>query len=263
MVLKIIKGILIAGFAILLAFFPSCQKEKITVTKIDTVLVSNTIATFYAVRDASIFSTKLGVESLYTGNGSGASQMLRVGFANADGSNYYARTLVAFDVSSIPAGVEIVSATLSFAVAQSGTVVKSVSVYKVTESWNEGTTNDACNYSLTCSSPGTSIDGGNDVTWNYRQYATSSWTTEGGSFAGTASASVTSGAIALYSSPEMANDVKSWMTTPANNFGWILVADENNMVGLGGEMMRYFSREATDAGADPKTKPTLVVVYHE
>ena len=120
------------------------------------------------MHDASIFSTKQAVDPNYTGNGSGASERLRVGFADANGSNYYARTLVAFDVSSIPAGAEIVSAyarsmiqfdlsaipsnaiidSVGFQLSKgkSGTATVTISIYPVTQSWTEGTTSEGCVY---------------------------------------------------------------------------------------------------------------------
>ncbi len=55
------------------------------------------------------------------------------------------------------------------------------------------------------------------------------WTTAGGTFAASASATTNVTNVLgpfSWTSAQLATDVKNWLTTPATNFGWILTADE-------------------------------------
>jgi len=55
------------------------------------------------------------------------------------------------------------------------------------------------------------------------------WTTEGGDFFGTVSASQSVGAIGSYtwSSAQMVADVQSWLDNSTINFGWLVRGDES------------------------------------
>jgi hypothetical protein len=73
-----------------------------------------------------------------------------------------------------------------------------------------------------------------DATWNARFFDTTSpvlWTTPGGDFAATLSASIdvpaaTVNAFLAWESPQLAADVQSWLDDPASNIGWILLGNE-------------------------------------
>jgi hypothetical protein len=63
----------------------------------------------------------------------------------------------------------------------------------------------------------------NDATWRHRFYDTIFWTTEGGDFSPTVSASQSVGPIGQYmwSSAQMVADVQSWLDNrPATSVGW-------------------------------------------
>jgi hypothetical protein len=91
-----------------------------------------------------------------------------------------------------------------------------------------------------------------DATWNARFFGTASWTTPGGDFSGTVSASQsvsgTSG-TAIFNSPGLVADVQAWVNNPTTNFGWILVAQDETDAAV-----RFGSRESA-------TAPSLVIEY--
>src|SRR5690606_29351298 len=91
-----------------------------------------------------------------------------------------------------------------------------------------------------------------DATWTARFYNTANWTTPGGDFVSTPSASqFISGSFgnAVYSSTAMIEDVQAWVSNPGSNFGWILVAQDERGAGV-----RFASRQGFPA-------PTLLVDY--
>jgi hypothetical protein len=71
--------------------------------------------------------------------------------------------LIRFDVSAIPTGSQIVSATLTLTTSASGTEAGTIEVYNVTEAWSEGTLDGAAG----------------EANWTARQTGVN-WTTAGG-----------------------------------------------------------------------------------
>jgi spore coat protein A len=158
--------------------------------------------------------------------------------SNGAGDNFFAghtnngskrRGLVAFNVAgSIPAGATINSVTLTLRMSRTQAGSASVSVHRLLQDWGEGTS-DAGGQEGTGANATT-----NDATWLYRFYNTSNppgspaWTTAGGSFNATASATTTVGGNGFYnwSSAAMAADVQAWLNTPGANFGWIVIGTE-------------------------------------
>jgi len=95
-----------------------------------------------------------------------------------------------------------------------------------------------------------------DATWTHRVYDTLEWTTPGGDFDSTPSASAAVGAVGTVrwgSTPEMVADVQSWVEDPSVNNGWILIGDES----AGPSAKRFVSREHGTV-AD---RPALIVDY--
>jgi len=263
---------------IFLSGFLSC-------TKTNNVLIPRKTITLYATQDASIFSADTtgnhdGVPPTLRDNGSGAGDILRLGYT--DDNSYFARTLIAFDLSTLPATATIDNVTLSLNIARIGREVSNnpVSVHKLMQGWTEGTNDDAlsccCSYGYAyCQSAGISLSSGSDVTWNSTSFGGPAWTTPGGTFVSTPSATIANPGTFIVSSEGLIDDVKAWRTVPASNFGWILKVDEDNVQKNGGEFIRLYSRNAstsksgryingssTVAGADPSTKPTLTILYH-
>jgi len=133
------------------------------------------------------------------------------------------RGLLRFDLSTIPAGSTITSATLQLTVGKvpaSGQVNSTFDLFRLLANWNEGTKGGN---NGSAASPG-------EATWNDRMRGMASWATPGAKSdaAGTASASaaVTSADNARYSwsGSNLAADVQLWVDNPSQNFGWLLTS---------------------------------------
>jgi hypothetical protein len=225
--------------------------------------------TLYATKDASIFNKQDGT-ALNGNYGTGGSQLLQVGVGNG----VFARTLVQFDLSSVPSGTVIESVSLEFTVGRTGTAPPIIYIHKMLEGWTEGTNKeiDNCAFDGTCNQQGAAIpNGGTDVTWNETSYSGTTlnpnlklnpWLTAGGTFSPTTSATADqAGNSALnYSSQPLKTDVEGWITAPSTNFGWILKSEFN--IVLSSAMRRFRSREGAVASGDATTAPRLIVNYH-
>jgi hypothetical protein len=163
------------------------------------------------------------------------------------------RAVVAFSlVDSIPSGATIDSVRLSLTVSKwAETTSREVSLHKVSADWGEGASN-----------AGDSNDGDgapaqtNDATWVHRFFSSDSWSTPGGDFSATVSASAMVGGPGTYGwggsgSDRLVQDVQEWVNTPGSNFGWILIGGE----GTNKSARRYNSRESS-SGA-----PELTIRY--
>src|SRR5678815_4895779 len=95
------------------------------------------------------------------------------------------------------------------------TNVADVSLYRVTESWGEGTSVATGN-----GDAGASPTTG-DATWIHRFYPGTNWTPAGGSFVGAASAtmSVTGAGFYAWTSATLAADIQTWIDNPSASSG--------------------------------------------
>ncbi len=180
------------------------------------------LAEFLPVQDTTLYEDSNG----RFGNGSG--QYLFVGRTwDENGIDaLLRRALVKFDLSSVPRGSIISSASFSFTIDQvppaaTGAIV---SLHKVTGGWGEGASN----------APGAEGRGTtaqvNDATWLHRFFDTLEWSTPGGDFAGEAIAgepiSSSPQTVTFTSNPQLLAAVQDWVDNPASNHGWILLGDE-------------------------------------
>jgi len=170
------------------------------------------------------------------------------------------RGLVAFDTSSIPPGsiVTDVVLTLNMNRTQPALVpTADVSLHRVLSAWGEGTSNSGGDPAdPTAGGGGAGIQATTgDATWLHTFYATAFWTTPGGDFAGTPSATTTVIDVGPYSwtGAQLAADVQAWASDPASNFGWIVIGDEANAPSV----KRFSTREADD----PTIRPTMQVTF--
>ena len=140
------------------------------------------------------------------------------------------RALLQFDLSAIPAGATITSATLKMQATQNGGAFN-INVYQVTQAWVEGSGNgtaDAAN-------------------WNERSPGTN-WSTAGGSFNTTPVATLNTGAVGQHSW-DLTTLVQSWFAGTTANNGILLGSQD-----LGTTTITYDSSE----GATP---PRLDINY--
>lgn len=159
-------------------------------------------------------------------------------FAGETGMGELRRGVIAFDIAgNIPAGSAIMGVTLSLNMSRTAdNTARTVELHKLLADWGEGTS----------VAPGEEGEGApattNDATWRHRFFDTIFWTTEGGDFSGTVTASQSVGAVGMYiwSSSQMVADVQSWLSDPATNFGWLVLGDES----VAASAKRFDTRES-------------------
>jgi spore coat protein A len=176
----------------------------------------------------------------------GAGSWFIAGKNNQGTAGQARRALIQFDLSSIPSNATVTSATLTMTNDRGKSGTQTVSLYRVTASWGEGTSNSNAD-------PGKAAAATtNDATWAYRFYPGTLWTTAGGDFAVAASASTPVGNSANYTwtSAQLVADVQQWVTTSSSNFGWIVIGNE----GAKTTARRFHSRTGV-------TPPVLQVTY--
>jgi spore coat protein A len=180
------------------------------------------------------------------GLSNGAGSWLIAGNNNQGTSGQSRRALIRFDLSAIPSTATITAVTLTMTNDRGKAGTQTVSLYRVTAEWGEGSSNSNAD-------PGKGATATlDDATWAHRLYPSPLWANPGGDFVATASASTPVGNSAAYawSSAQMVSDVQQWVATPSGNFGWILVGNE----GAKATARRFHSRTGT-------TPPVLQVTY--
>ncbi|MBW2974170.1 DNRLRE domain-containing protein, partial [Candidatus Woesearchaeota archaeon] len=169
----------------------------------------------------------------------GARLGLRVGKAGT--ATRRLRTLIEFNLSSIPGDAVITNAVLSLYYSEdidaSGNRIHGV--HRVLESWEEGSglgdTNDA------------NING---TTWDERWYS-QNWASAGGSFNSTATDTQTVGDSESYGWIEwnVTSDVQYFLGNPGSNFGWLIKDTDEATLST---RKYYNSTEDPDASSWPK-----------
>lgn len=217
-------------------------------------------------KDTSMFSnnptrTAGGYDVFYVGN-------------NSSGDTR--RALVAFDVAgNVPAGSTITGAELTLYLNDwSGAGGfggdRTIGLHRATSAWGDGTTGSGG--STGGGGQGTASAADGDVSWTYRSWSTTDpapphldWTTSGGDYEATASASltisdtptpVTIDSPHTWSGPGMVADVQGWLDGTLDNDGW-LVRELENEVNL---LIRFYSSEYASAGLRPVLKIDFVPV---
>ncbi|HEX8877972.1 MAG TPA: DNRLRE domain-containing protein [Phycisphaerales bacterium] len=179
-------------------------------------------------------------------NGSGTAMFAGT---NADINASPRRALVRFDVASVvPAGATVVAASLTLVEGGSNFDEHTCTLHRVTNSWGEG-----ASVANGGQGGGTLAQTG-DATWLHRSFPTTLWTNLGGDFNPVASASLAVGAGASFTwtSAQLAADVQSMASDPANNFGWLVRGEES----LSKTAKKFSTRE--DIAAN---RPTLVISF--
>lgn len=207
------------------------------------------VVQFGASKDNTIYQN--------TDNSNGAGDHIFAGRAAALNPNPVRRALLAFDLTSIPAGSTINSVTLRLRLSRaSSSTLRLTSLHRVLADWGEGTSDAGAG--------GVGIGEGdgvpataNDATWNNRFHPATAWTTLGGDFEATPSASLNVGAINNFytfgSTAGMVADVQLWLDNPAQSFGWIVRGVETSAATAKRFDSRTFVTEAN--------RPLLTVDY--
>jgi hypothetical protein len=169
-------------------------------------------------------------------------------FAGKTAMNELRRGVLAFDVAgNIPPGAMITAASLSLNMSRTPTNdAYLMELHKLLADWGEGT-------SIAPGEEGTGAPATpNDATWRHRFFDTIFWSTQGGDFSATVSASQLVGPLGQYtwSSAQMVVDVQGWLNNPTSNFGWLLLGDESVFL----TAKRFDTRESTNP-------PVLAITY--
>jgi len=212
----------------------------------DTVVVD-------ASQDNTLYETAMDtVDNQYeVSNGAGGYTFS--GRTGLDAGYKRRRSLLKFDLTPvIPADAKIVFAEISIyqSKAAPGSPPVSMAMHRVLQAWGEAGSN-----AVGAEGQGTWAEAG-DATWHHRIYPDEPWSTAGGSFAATASAATTVGQqLQSYTwtcTSALLDDLNGWLSTPSNNFGWIMVGGEDGAYSA----HRFSSRE--NLNIDQRPKLTLI-----
>lgn len=171
-------------------------------------------------------------------------------FSGTIRTSFLRRALIAVDLSTIPTDAVVVSARLEMVVERSGGNFGDVpfGLHRVTRSWGEGDANIP-NEPGGLGAPAAA----GDATWNDAFFTQEAWTTPGGDFAETASATANAGqqgAVVIWEGPGLTADVQAWVANPATNFGWAIITPDEGIIQ---RVKKFFSSEAE------VNRPVLVV----
>ncbi len=212
-----------------------------------TATAGSTTVTLNPDRDNSLFEEPTGALS----NGAGEYLFAGTTLQGFQGSPELdlRRALLHFDVDgNVPAGATILSATLSLKVTKSISGSVTGSMHRLTADWGEGTSDADFQEGM-----GIAATAG-DATWLENFFGSSSWTSAGGDFNPTASATASVGGdLDPPVEWDLTADVQDMLDNPAGNFGWILINDEGTVPGA----KQFASRENATAA----NRPSLEIEY--
>lgn len=166
------------------------------------------------------------------------------------GANNVRRAVIKFDLAgNIPANAVITRAQLKLHMSKTPiSTGSSVKVHRLLADWGEGASDAGSGEG------GGAASANNDATWIHKFFTSQTWTTPGGDFASTPSASTSVAGIGsyLWEDPLLRADVAAWYASPTTNFGWILIGDESAQ-----SAKRFDSRNNSTAA----NRPQLIVEY--
>jgi hypothetical protein len=219
-----------------------------------------------ASKDNTIFSD--GEPTTENGNSNGVGPNIFAGWASPN--NFQARrALMAFDLASVPANASITTAALHLFCdknAQNNPIAGAFRLHRLTADWGEGFSDSEAAGQPGLGAPATA----GDATWRLRLVSVAgppptgiAWTTPGGDFVASASATTTVNLASvspyIWTSAQnqrLADDVNGWLAAPATNFGWILIGPEGD--GVGATAKRFVS---SDTLINPASQPKLYLTY--
>lgn len=196
--------------------------------------LSSALALFVALVPSSALAGGLTVQlepvkdnTLYEDGGdvsNGAGEYLFAGQTANTNNNLLRRAVLAFSLTgNIPSDAVITSVTLDMTMSMSIVGEANVALHRLTADWGEGTS-DAPGQE----GRGTDATSG-DATWLNTFFGGGTWTTAGGDFAPTASATVGVAGNDTYTwgtTSALVADVQAWVDNPSSNYGWIVLGDE-------------------------------------
>ena len=224
---------LLLSFALAPALLPALAP---TPARADTI-------TLAPARDNTLYEDATGALS------NGAGPTLFAGRTNQI-SFSIRRGLLAFDLSSIPAGSTITGAQLVLHVGQGSATPRTTTLHRVLANWGEGASDAGPQ-----GGAGAAATAG-DATWLHTFFSSAFWAAPGGDFVVAASASQAVADVGFYgwgSTAAMVADVQQWLDAPASDAGWLLRGLES----ASATARRYDSRESTT----PSFRPALTIEF--
>jgi DNA/RNA endonuclease YhcR with UshA esterase domain len=207
-------------------------------------VTAQTTVTFSSDKDNTLYQSATGNLS----NGAGG------GFvAGQTNSGLVRRGLIKFDVSTIPSNATITNVKLTLQCIKTSSGTKTVTLHKANADWGEGASNEG---------PGTGSNQGNgaaamtnDATWVHTFFNTSNWTTMGGDFDATSSASTSVNNLGSYdwTGGTLVADVQAWVSGSVTNNGWLVKGAEGS-----GKSTKHF---ATKEFGTTSQRPVLEITY--
>ena len=160
--------------------------------------------------------------------------------------------MIKFDIAfNVPSGATIVEATLTLTLTMDHTNsgINNVDLHTVSVDWGEGA-------SVSPLSGGSGAPAQtNDATWLHTFYNNAFWTTAGGDFSASASATTPINGTGIYNwtSAQLVTDIQNWLNSPTSNFGWFLTGNETVLQSA----MRFASREIVAT----ISRPLLTIIH--
>lgn len=241
----------------------------------DTAYIYATTGSGVYLKDSSIFQ-----DNVNNSNGAGPGI-----FAGGNGGSSPRRALIYFDVAGYDTNVlggalsgasSINSVTLQLVLGKvagsaggggggggggGDTTPRVIKLHKVTSGmWGEGSTGSG--YTSIGGTGGGFAANSTDATWNAYSYSSPTWSTAGGDYSSTVSASTTVSQTLnttySWSHANMVSDVQAWLSSPSSNYGWILINDDESSSTT---FRAFYSKEAQLQSPSVGTGPILVIDY--
>jgi len=196
-----------------------------------------------AAKDNTIYEGWLG--------SNGAGDHFFAGRTGAELQGAIRRSLVKFDLSSIPIEAKITGVKLTLHMSRTNLATERVvTLHRLSQDWGEEDSHADGNEG------GGAPASVGDATWNFAFLRTVPWVSAGGDFSATSSASQAVGNIGYYtwgSTAGMVSDVQNWVSNPGQNYGWLVKGDESEWT----TAKRFDSR----TNPTPEYRPVLEVQY--
>lgn len=200
-----------------------------------------TTVTVGSVADATLISDPDGFQYAL-----GMAYQIYSGRVGDQGLGTLRRGLIRFDVSTIPPGAVVTSVQLKLYMSATQGGTHNISLHRALQSWGEGA-------SFAFGGGGAPAQT-NDATWVNRFFPGQPWTTPGGVYDPTASATKSVGGIAWYAwttSTRLVADVQGWISHTIPNDGWFVIGNETILQSV----KRFDSRNST------VNNPQLIITY--
>ena len=179
------------------------------------------------------------------GHSNGAGVSLFAGVTGSAAQFGHRRALMKFAMPSLPTGAQVQSAEVSLRLTKGAGLNGPFQLHRMTADWGEGTSNSGSPGGV-----GASPTVG-DATWTHSFHNTTRWSTLGGDFNPSVSASSTISTVTTWNSATLAQDVQGWIDGDPN-FGWILLDPGSSQ-----SAKRFASRE----DSTPANRPKLEISY--